>query len=307
MTDETSTDLDEVVETIEAEEPTEAETEDEGLVEEEADEPEADGEEEDEDDSEPEEEELVEFDFGGNKFAVKKGEIPDELAEKIGEFTKKTWADYTRKSQTVTEQVKAIEAQRSAVDKLANLQGQALEDFAHGKQLSREIEQLKSVDLNQMWQSDPDRARQISDALNKKQAELQQVIAKVNKSESEFAAAQKEHTEAQIKQGREIVTRAIKDFEQKAPEVVDYVVKNYGVPKEEAENWPANPVAAQMAYKAMMFDKMQTKAKTAAKKPASAKAMKPTKGKGGKSTTDIENMSMAEYAKHMNAKDGIGR
>src|SRR5690606_32943435 len=96
----------------------------------------------DEGDQEQEQEpELREFDFGGNKFSVPKDAIPDELAAEIEKFTKGTWADYTRKSQDVAEQKRALEAEKTAVERLAKLNGDALYSFSKGLQLKSEIEQ----------------------------------------------------------------------------------------------------------------------------------------------------------------------
>ena len=243
-------------------------------------------------DQEPE---LREFDFGGNKFTVPKDAIPDELAAEIEKFTKGTWSDYTRKSQDVAEQKRALEAEKIAVEKLAKLNGDALYSFSKGLQLKNEIEQLQRVNLDQLWQSDPDRARRVSDQLALKQAEFQRTVQDVQAKEAELTTAQMQEMQRQMEEGRKHVERYVKGFEQKVPEVVEYVTKTYGMTKEQAESWPLNPATAAMAYKAMMYDRMQASAST--KKPAGKAEVKPVvpqKGKGGVAVKDAARGSVED-------------
>lgn len=247
-------------------------------------------------DSEAEEVDEFEFDFGGNKFRVAKDAIPEELAGKIDEFTKGTWSDYTRKSQAVAEQAKSIQAREETVAKMESLNGEALQVYSHGLQLRGELEQLSQIDLQSLWQSDPDRARQISDSIAAKQAEFQRTVAEVANKESELSASQQAELARREEEGRQIVERRIKGFSEKAPEVVDYVVSTYGMDKSEADKWPLNPITAEMAYKAMMFDRMQAQArKKPGAKPAAA-PVAPMKGKGAaKATTDPDKMSTEQW------------
>jgi hypothetical protein len=246
-------------------------------------------------DAEPEVE-LREFDFGGNKFAVPKDAVPEELAVEIEKFTKGIWADYTRKSQDVAERTRALEAEKTAVEKLSQLNGDALLAFSRGLQLKQEIEQLQRVNLDQLWQSDPDRARRVSDQLALKQAEFQRTIHDVQTKEAELSSAQMQEMQRQMEEGRKHVERYVKGFEQKVPEVVEYVTKTYGMTKEQAESWPLNPATAAMAYKAMMYDRMQASAsKKPAGKPAqSVKPVVPQKGAGGNAVKDAARGSVED-------------
>jgi hypothetical protein len=70
--------------------------------------------------------------------------------------------------------------------------------------------------------------------------------------------------------------------------------------QEEAKTWPLNPNTAKMAYKAMMFDRMQASARPKpAPKPAQAKPFTPVKGKGGNAVKDVSNMSAQDMAKYL--------
>lgn len=248
--------------------------------------------------------EEIEFDFGGNKLKVPKGAIPEELASKIDQFTKGTWSDYTKKSGEIAEQRKALEAQAQSVQKLGTLRGEALTAYSQGLQLRQELEQLSKVDLNALWQSDPDQARRVSDLFSQKQAQFQQVVGKVNQFEQEISKQEAEATARLMEEGRKKVASAIKDWSpQKEAELKDYAMK-HGVSKEDAENWALNPFATIMVEKAMRLDRLEAQAKKASKEPAQAKpvaAMKP-KGAPTKSVVPSDDDSVEEWLRKRNAQ-----
>lgn len=253
----------------------------------------------DEDGEQQETAEEIEFDFGGNKLKVPKGSIPEEVAEQLDKFTKGTWSDYTRKSQEIAETKKSLEARAGAVEKLVNLNGEALQTYSRGLQLRGELEQLQSIDLNALWQSDPDRARRVSDTLAQKQAEFQSIVSKVAQTEQQLTQTQQAEMARLADEGKQYMERRIKGWSEKVPDVIDYVVKNYGMTKEEAETWPLNPKTAEMAWKAMQFDRMQAQAKPKpAPKAAPAAPVKPMKAKGAATAQkDPDKMSVEEWVK----------
>jgi len=225
--------------------------------------------------------ELIEFNFGGNKLEVPKGALPEELEAKVQEFANNTWSDYTKGKQAIADEAKTIAADREAVAKLTTLNGEALQTYSHGLTLRQEIEQLSRVDLNAEWQSNPDRARQISDTLATKQAEFQHIIGLVGQQETALDAAQQEDTVRRAEEGKQMLDRRIKGFSTEiAPQVVKYVVETFGMAQEQADQWAGNPTMTQMAYESMMYRRMQAAPKKAKVTPAQAKPLKPMKASG---------------------------
>ena len=259
----------------------------------EGDEPEVEAEQE-------QEPEKVEFDFGGNKLSVPKASVPEEVREALDKFAKGTWSDYTKRTQTVAEREKSLEAREGAVQRIRNLTDQALSGFANGLSLRNELEQLRKIDLNPIWQSDPDQARRISDAISAKQAGLNQIVSQVNQYETELTNAQRVEMDRRRQEGAVQIERHHKGFSEKAPEVVKYVTETFGVSRKEAEDWKINPVAAIMAYESMLYRKMTAQASKGVKpKPAPAVPIVPIKGKGGSASKGPKEMSVAEMAKHL--------
>lgn len=239
--------------------------------------------------------EVVEFDFGGNKKSWPKGTPIDEIAAEIEAFTKGTWSDYTRKSQEVAEQKRAVEAERSAVQALQKLGDEGLAVYAEGLQLTREIEQLRAVDLAALWQSNPDQARQVSDLLARKQVEYERTLERATDVGRRRVQQEQQEAARLMEEGRKAVVSMVKGFNEN--EVIDYAVKTYGIKPEAARDWPLNPAGAAMAWKAMMYDRLQAKAAPAAK-PTPAPPVAPVtaiKGRPAPVAKDPDRMTTEEY------------
>lgn len=246
---------------------------------------------------EPEE---VEFNFGGNKVSVPKDAVPDDIREKLQDFADGTWKSYTQKSQDVAEQAKSLEARSEAIQKMETLQGEALDNFSRGNALQQEIAQLQAVDIDQLWQSNPDKARRIGDAIGQRERALAEIVGKVSQAETALEHEQAAEVARVMDEGERAVEKQIKGFKEKhLGDVIDYAVKNLGVDENAAKSeWALNPPMAIATYKAMMFDRMQAQAKKAAKpKPADANPMTPMKGKGGAANVDPDKMSTEQWMK----------
>lgn len=279
---------------------TEAEPEQEAEAEE------ADAEEEGEAEAEEAAEpELVEFTFGGKKLEVSKGDMTDELAGKVQQFTNEVWGDYTKKSQANAEVQKTLSAKSESVEKLMALNGEALQTYSVGLQLRNDIQQLQSVDMESLWSTNPDQARVYSDSLAQKQAEFQNIVSLVDQQETALNEAKQNHSVQRGVEGRKALNDKIQNFETEvAPKVVDYVMKEYGWDKATAERWDQNPDMTDMARKAMLYDQSQAKMKSASKKAApKAKPVASMKAKGkGATTSDPSKMSMEQLSKHLKLK-----
>lgn len=296
----------------EVEEAPEADPELEEIGEEVADETEeeleADAEEaEDESESEDEVEEVEDYEltFGGNSKKFPAGSMTPEIAKELQNFGDKMYADYTRKSQANAQTQKTLASKSESVEKLMDLNGEALQTYSVGLQLRNDIQQLQSVDLDTLWQSNPDQARIYSDSLAQKQAEFQNIVSLVDQQETALNEAKQSHSVRRGQEGRKALNEKIQDFETKvAPKVVDYVMDSYGWDKATAEKWDQNPDMTDMARKAMLYDQSQAKMQSASKKTApKAKPVASMKAKGkGATTSDPSKMSLEQLSKHLKLK-----
>lgn len=242
----------------------------------------------------------LEIDFGGTKFEYKEGEMSPELAERVQETIKGFEGAQTRKSQELAEQRKAVEEAKASVDRISNLDGQALKLFTDGQLLKQSIEKIESLNMNALWQSRPDEARQLSDRLALEKSQLAQVVNEVDRLETESLEARNADVGRRMAEGEKEVLKLDPDFMKTEPAIIEYVTKNFGLSEDEAKTWRLNPTTAIMAKKAYLYDQMKDRisAKKSAKIPKPTPS-KPVKGKGTSTKTDFGRMSVAERKKYL--------
>lgn len=279
-------------------------------VEESEGEPVAESEEETEESDETEgenedEPEPVVLKYRGKTLEVPPGTAPEVVAE-IQKFASDVEADSTRKYQEVAESRKALEARQQQIEKLASLNDAQQDLYARGKTLQSEIARIQAVDMNALWQSNPDEARRVSDRLSQYQAQFQQTVNELSQTEAQFNQAREAQVSQQREAGRAVIEKVVPDFN---PEpVIDYVVKAYAdigqdLSVEEARaNWSINPGYALIARKAMLYDQQQEKAKTIGKKPAPAPVKAPVtapKGRGAAKSSAPDLSDPAQMQKYL--------
>lgn len=256
---------------------------------------------------EPEEIEEIELSFGAERFKVAKNAIPADVLEKLEGFTKSVQGDYTRKTQEVAEQRTAAAKEMELAQKLTSLRGGALNAYSEGRMYVAEIQRLEQYDLRALRQSNPDRAREVSDDLQMYRAELANRSALVNQHESAMDAEQERYVATQLDAGAAEMQRLVKGFD--ATVLVEYAAKA-GIPPAEAAKWALNPKVALFAWKAMKYDALQasTKAATAAKPTqAPAAPVRSVAGKPSASARGPDQMSDDEYYRWEMEKHVKGR
>jgi hypothetical protein len=248
-----------------------------------------------------------EFSFGGHKISVAKSDMTPEIAEEVDKFSKSIWADYTKKSQVNAEMNKSLEGREAALSKLSNINGEVLDVYSRGLAIRQELGRLQGEQqdlqtrfgLQSLLQSDDqairDKGRELSDALSNKTAEFNATVSKVSELEHGMTERLRTDNVRRFNEGRVMMQKRIPDFEKNhANDVVEYVVSSYGIPKEHAASWPLNVPAAQMAFKAMQWDRLQSKSKGKAGKPirnvvpTSTRKIKASPSKGQKKLGGIK-------------------
>ncbi len=245
-------------------------------------------------------EELVEFDVGGKKITIPKSSMPDDVRDEFQNYVKAVQATSTKKSQEVAEMAKSLEARETAVKQFQAIQEQHGDTYAKAVNVMNEISQYQGALTPELMQTDPDSYRLYSDTLANKRAEMSKLDAEWSQAERAMAESQAQETARRIEEGKAMLERRIKGFNTKVDDIADYVSSNYGLDKEEAKRtYALGPAAAEMAYKAMLFDRMKPKTTATTKnKTVAATPVKPISGKGRAVTKDPLKMSMDQYVKH---------
>ena len=247
--------------------------------------------------------EMREFSFGESKVSIPMGALSQEIAEEIQVFSDGVQSDYAKGKQQNEDTRSSLDLRDKALHNLSTLNDQTLNTYSQGLRLKDDIHQLSQVDMNALWQSDQDKARQVSDALGRKQSELQTVISHLGQQEQELSSAQQEEVQRRRGEGAAILNQRYKNFStDEAPKLVKYAVSK-GMSASEAENWALNPIVAEMAYKSMLYENMQNKVKNKPKVKQVTSPVKASKAKGkaGSGKKNPDKMSMDEYVKWRNS------
>lgn len=220
-----------------------------------------------------EELEEVEIDFGGNKRAFKKNATVAEIHGELQDYAKSLYSDYISKTQQAAEIRKRAEQQAQDLEMLGSVSQEYHITLGRAMTAQQELNRLRQIDLNALWNANPDQARRVSDMLRQKEVEvmgygdaLQAAELKVTKSKQELV----ERTKAE---GKARIEKVIPEFSTRhLSAVVDYISSNYSITKEDAlDQWAASPDVTVMAWKAMQYDK----AAKAAKRPVQKTVSKP--------------------------------
>lgn len=258
-------------------------------------------------------EEELELDVAGTKHKFKKGAPIDEALDVVQKYAKGLEASLTKKGQEIGEERKTLETQRKLTERLQSLKGEQLAMYARGEQVMSEINQLNQIDLNALWQSNPDQARRVSDRLGQLRHDYSTIYSSLAQYGNQLNQAERQEVEARAAEGEQAVAKAIKGWSpQVERELIEYAVKN-GVPEQEAKTgWRLNPYATVTTWKALQYDKLIAKgtaATTTPATPASKTPVAPIKGgRGGNvSSPDLESMSMEQYAAYRRKQDSRSR
>lgn len=245
--------------------------------------------------------EMREFSFGEGKVFIPMSALSQEVAEEIQVFSDGVQSDYAKGRQQNEDTRSSLNIKEKALHNLSTLNDKTLTTYSQGLRLKDDIHQLSQVDLNSLWQSNPDQARQISDTLGRKQSELQVVISQIGQQEQELSSAQQEETQRRAGEGVAILNQRYKNFStDEAPKLIKYVVSK-GMDTSDAENWALNPIVAEMAYKSMLYEDMQGKIKSKPKQVTVPVKSSKAKGKSIPGVKSLDKMSMDEYARWRNS------
>lgn len=246
--------------------------------------------------------EEIEFDFGGgNKGKFKSSASAKEIFEEAQRQFKAVEANYTRKQQEVAEQRKSAQAHLESAQKLSSLQHDSLLVLSQAMPVLEEIKRLEGINLNRLWRENPDNARSVSDALAQSREQFSRLSAQYDEIDNRMSQEKSILADKTAEENASIIEKRIPGITSKRDEIIAYAAENYGVSKEQATAaWRADPVMAQMAYKAMMYDRAVA-AKQSSTKPATVVDGKKFKGSA---TTALD---LNKDAHRMTTEDWIKR
>ena len=185
--------------------------------------------------------------------------------------------DYTKKTQEVAEQRKAldalqeqIKAQEAVLQQTNQLSGELMEDVAKITTLDQQLAQYQNVDWAKLSDSDFVEAQKLFFTYNQLQQDRNSLVSQFETKRQQYASNQQQMIAEKVKQGKEVLAKEIPNWSPETTQEIVSVGKNYGFTDAEL-NSIIDPRHVKVLHDAMQWQKLQSKNSVTKKKVASAK------------------------------------
>lgn len=205
---------------------------------------------------------LAELEWDGAKY-----QVPVKLKDA---FMKNE--DYTRKTQELAEQRKAVDQLRdiSQTKQMDSIFAEQIQpDMQQVAMIDAYLAQVSKMDMSQMSMEAVFRQKMEIDGLKERKAELKEAIAS---KRTQFNQSVQERIKELRGKSRELASKSIQGFNEQIEAEVRKFASAEGLAEPEIDNVLLDPRSMKILWKAMQFDKVQA---GAGKADAALKALKP--------------------------------
>ena len=211
------------------------------------------------------EDEGEEVEFEGKAYKVPKG-IKEALLRQ---------ADYTKKTQEVAEQRKAVEERAQVLEQREKVSAQTFEKAVEFREVQKQLAQYEKVDWTTLAQEDPARATQLNIAYQLLQREAQTKYGEWKQAEQQTQQlTEQSRQQMLVKAEQELKTR-LPNFGPQVAEKIAKAGKEYGITDQEL-NALIDPRYVHVLHDAMKWRALQAEKPKAMQKVVDApQAIKP--------------------------------
>lgn len=188
---------------------------------------------------------LVEIEVDGESYKV-----PEALKDKI-----MLQADYTRKTQEVAEQRKAVEQAQAQLQVQAQLQQQSLAEYARLTAINDQLQQYNQVDWNALYDSDPAEFVRLKEGRRDLIDQYNGLNNAIAQQQQQQIAKQQEITLQAVQEGQKVLAREIPNWNTDLAKTLNsFAVEKFGFTPEEV-NAVIDPRVVKLLHKAYLHDK----------------------------------------------------
>ena len=234
--------------------------------------------------------------------ASEKYRIPKTLAAHLKELEQGSLRqdDYTRKTQSVAEEKRAIEARAQQLQQREQFQQQHVQAVAKVMAIDEQLAKYQALDWNGLTDADPVQALKLDRQMRELQMQKTQLVNGIEQSQQQMSLAQQQAIARQRQEAVAQLQREIKGFG--TPEVAKELFETgtkYGIKENEWANLD-DPRLYRLIDIARKYDKLVSQ-KTTEARPQVAEAkpitrVTPSAGANRKSIND-PGISMADFVK----------
>lgn len=236
----------------------------------------------------PEEQDEIEVD--GKKFA-----LPKTAAEKL-KAERLMHSDYTRKTQEVAEQRRAIEAQAQEVAQQRQDHQQYLQEVAQVVAIDRQLEQYQQLNWQSLIDDNPQQALKLQHEMRVLEQQRMQASNTLAQKQQQNALAEQQKTAKLVQEAEAFFAREIPNWSpQRSDELMAYAQKAGMQPTAVTKIAMHNPAFAVLLNKAALYDQIAQKPPA---EPTKAPQAKPAAkvGQTANVRKDPSKMTDAEFA-----------
>lgn len=213
-------------------------------------------------------------------------------------------ADYTRKTQEVAEQRKAVEAEREAFANQAKAHQDYIQDLAQVVAIDNSIKQYEQVNWQELNAQDPVQAQalwfqyqQLKDSRNAAVGQIQQKEAARRQQEEQKALETQQTTAKQLQECYATVAKEIKGWGPELAQQLDKTASEIGFTNDELRQ-VKDPRFIKLLHEAHLGRQLLKKQTPPTPKPQPPAKPLPTVGGNAPARKEPERMSMDEWVKH---------
>jgi nicotinamide mononucleotide adenylyltransferase len=206
-----------------------------------------------------------EVDFEGKTYKV-----PKELKEAL-----LRQSDYTKKTQEVAEQRKAVEQRAQALQQQEQLLSQSFEKRVELAALQKQLSQYDQIDWQELADNDPARATKLNIAYQQLQRQAQLKVQELQQAHTQNEQLTAQQRQQMLVQAQGDLKARIPTFNAETAEKIKTAARDYGISDSEL-NQVIDPRYVHVLHDAMQWRALQAAKPKAMQKVAEApKVMKP--------------------------------
>jgi len=229
---------------------------------------------------------------------IKRGEEEIEIPEEEAKELAQKGYDYTKKTQAVAEERKAVEERAQAVQAqeqyLAQqfaVQQTLIKEVAKVEAINDQIAQYEALDWNAMSDSDPVQAQKLFFQYQQLTTKRDRAMEELRHKEGQAMQAQQQRREQMLAQGMQQLVKDIPDWGAEKVQQVKEVGKSYGFSDYELAN-VYDPRMVRVLHDAMQYRAIQQSKSTAEKKVANKPPVVKPGGKDAKVAAKSQNADL---------------
>lgn len=209
-----------------------------------------------------EDEGLEDVDYEGKQYKVPT-EIKDALMRQ---------ADYTRKTQEVAEQRRAIETQRQQAEQAIQQVGQFQQEYAKLTVVNDQLERLAKIDWNQAINENPVEAMKLQARFNELRMQRDDIAGSINNLQSTIEQQRQSEMARALQEGEQVLAREIPNWGAETKAAILKTAQSFGFSADELKGI-TDPRMVKVLHAATMHES----AKQKLTKPTTSKPIQPTK------------------------------